>query len=365
MVLPKAKNDFALQERIRRVEEEFDLSEAVVSGDFTSRLEAAVGSVVSAIETMGEVKDRRSHLTNIMFEQPIPRLRDAVHSFHDLFDEYVILIDDLDKGWPPRRVENHDISTIKHLIEVLNRIQRDLSKRKVLLRHLVFLRSDIYERLVEQTSDRGKYNVIKVDWSDPEQLRHLLRQRVISNIDREQHDYAWDAINPSLSSGTSAIDKMIETSLRRPRFLIDLCERTLSFPINRGHGFVVEADVEEGVRQMSLYLVSDFGYEMRDIAGTPEDIFYAFIGSSDLLTEAEVKGILSKIHLGTELDETVDLLLWYGFLGIIGANDKAVFIYDRAYDFRRLEAERLSSGEETLFTVNPAFLYGLELDQPR
>jgi hypothetical protein len=66
------------------------------------------------------------------------------------------------------------VVTVKHPIEVLNRIQKDLTKRKIYLKYIVFLRSDIYERLVEQTSDRGKYYVIKVDWSDPEQLRHLL-----------------------------------------------------------------------------------------------------------------------------------------------------------------------------------------------
>jgi hypothetical protein len=82
---------------------------------------------------------------------------------------------------------------------------------------------------------------------------------------------------------------MIENSLRRPRFLIDLCERTLSFAVNRGHGFVTEADVEEGLRQMSLYLVSDFGYEMRDVVGTPEDIFYYFIGAPNLLTGQDLE----------------------------------------------------------------------------
>jgi hypothetical protein len=52
----------------------------------------------------------------------------------------VILIDDLDKGWPPRRVESHDVSMVKHLIESLNRIQRDLRRNHVALRHLLFLR---------------------------------------------------------------------------------------------------------------------------------------------------------------------------------------------------------------------------------
>jgi hypothetical protein len=221
------------------------------------------------------------------------------------------------------------------------------------------LRSDIYERLVEETSDRGKYNVIKVDWSDPEQLRYLLRQRVISNLDSMHHEDAWNAINPPMAAGGDAIDLMIESSLRRPRFLIDLCERTLSFAINRGHGFVTEADVEEGLRQMSLYLVSDFGYEMRDIAGTPEDIFYSFIGAENVLTEEDLEIILFDDMFGLGVTETIDLLLWYGFLGVIGPSTEPIFIYDRAYDFRRLEAERSDTKDKALYAVNPAFLRGL------
>jgi hypothetical protein len=122
--------------------------------------------------------DINGQITNLLFEQPIARLRDAILSFKDCFEEIIILIDDLDKGWPPLQVEPHDISTLRHLVEVLNRIQRDIRKRGLTVKHTIFLRSDVYERLVEHTSDRGKYNVIKVDWSDPEQLRHLIRQRL-------------------------------------------------------------------------------------------------------------------------------------------------------------------------------------------
>jgi len=161
IALPRSRNDFALQQRIREIEDTFALTESVVSGDFTSRLETAVRDVVALVRKVNGAADLRSRITNMMFENPIPRLREAVESLSDFVDEIVLLIDDLDKGWPPRQVENHDISMVKHLVEVLNRIQRDLKRRKVDLKHLVFLRSDIYEKLVEQTSDRGKYNVIK------------------------------------------------------------------------------------------------------------------------------------------------------------------------------------------------------------
>lgn len=111
---------------------------------------------------------------------------------------------------------------------------------------------------------------------------------------------------------------------------------------------------------MSLYLVSDFAYEMRDVAGTPEDIFYLFIGASDVLTEEKLQAILKKRSIGLGLAETIDLLLWYGFLGLVGPGGKAIYIYDRAYDFRRLEAERSEQKDKLLYVVNPAFLRGLE-----
>lgn len=329
-----------------------------MSGDFTSRLATAVKEVISFIETTDDASDIKNKITNMMFETPIPRLRDAISSFRDFFTEIVVLIDDLDKGWPPRQVEPHDIMTVRQLIEGINRLQNDIRRRQIDFRHLIFLRSDIYERLVEQTSDRGKYNPIKVDWSDPEQLRYLLRQRVYSSPSAIEHDAMWDAFNPPMAN-SDAVSLLIEASLRRPRFLIDLCERTLSFAINRGHQVVSADDIEEGMRQMSLYLVSDFGYELRDVAGTPEDIFYLFLGQPELLTEQELEAILLNDRLGVGVQETIDLLLWYGFLGIIGPNSEPIFIYDRAYDFRRLEAEKAANSADALYAVNPAFLRGL------
>lgn len=359
-VLPRAKNDFKLQERIRRIEEEFELDEAVVSGDFTSRLATAIRSVITALKSAKNDADVRNNITNLLFEKPIPRLRDAVVSFSDFINEIVILVDDLDKGWPPLQVETHDVATLRHLVEVLNRIQRDLGKRGMAIRHMIFLRSDIYEMLVSETADRGKYNVIKVDWSDPEQLRHLLMERVVSAIDTENRAQAWEFVNPKMPDGVMAVDHMIDTSLRRPRFLIDQMERTLSFAINRGHGFITEDDVVEGARQMSLHLVSDFAYEMRDIAGTPEDILYAFMGSSSRISRSEIDVILDKLKLAVGNDKVVELLLWYGFLGVTDADDGSTFIYDLAYDFRRLEAERGREVADTRYAINPAFIAGLQ-----
>jgi hypothetical protein len=356
--LARASNDFALQERVRNVEVQFSLTAHIVAGDFTSRLRTAIDGVIAAMGHVQDSDEVRSRITNTMFEKFIPQLRAAIASFADVADEIVILIDDLDKGWPPRRVESHDVSTVKHMIESLNRIQRDLRRNNVAVRHLVFLRSDIYERLVQETSDRGKYNLIRVDWSDRAQLRNLIRERVVSAIHPDKQGDAWDAINPILTQGDT-LDLLIDNSLRRPRFLIDLYEKTISCAINRGHASVTPQDVDEGLRLMARYLVSDFAYEMRDVAGTPENILYSFIGSPALMTEIEIDAIVANDGLGLSVAETIELLLWYGFLGFMSEASLSLFIYDVEYDFRRLEAERDRLKGDVFYVVNSAFLKGL------
>lgn len=358
MVLPKSRNNFELQKQLAEIEDQFNLDDSVVSGDFTSRLKAAVELVVAKVKAAKITDSLKGEITNMMFEEPIPALRDAVLSLASHFNGIHVLLDDLDKGWPPRRVELQDVAMVKHLIETMQRIGRDLRRKDVNFYHLLFLRSDIYERLVEQTSDRGKYNVINIDWSDPEQLRHMLNIRVITSLNDEDADRAWTALNPQMASG-DAIENLIYASLMRPRFLIDLCERMLSFAVNRGHQTVEDSDVKDAIAQMSLYLVSDFGYEMRDIAGTPENIFYRFIGASERLTQDQLEDLISSDELGLGVQETIDLLLWYGFLGILASNGKPTFIYDRAYDFRRLEAEKRAAGDAIRYVVNPAFVSGL------
>ena len=110
---------------------------------------------------------------------------------------------------------------------------------------------------------------------------------------------------------------------------------------------------------MARYLVSDFAYEMRDVAGTPENILYAFIGSPRLMTETEIEGIIANGDLGLSVRETIELLLWYGFLGFMNESSMPLFIYDVEYDYRRLEAERDRLNGDVFYCVNSAFLKGL------
>jgi len=80
----------------------------------------------------------------------------------------LLLFDKLDKSWPVNGVDEYDIRILKALIDSLGRAQRDFATLRVTFDYLVFLRNDVYELLIDQTSDRGKEGLIRVDWDDPE-----------------------------------------------------------------------------------------------------------------------------------------------------------------------------------------------------
>jgi hypothetical protein len=89
---------------------------------------------------------------------------------------------------------------------------------------------------------------------------------------------------------------------------------------------------------------------------------YYFVRTAEFLRALRQKGqlslekLLSEDVFGLGAKEIIDLLLWYGFLGVVGPSTEPIFIYDRAYDFRRLEAERADTKDKALYAVNPDML---------
>jgi Cdc6-like AAA superfamily ATPase len=360
-LLPKAKYNHDYQKIIKNIEIDLGLTEEMAEGDFTSRFNAALHSLIEYVRNYkGTISAKQ--LTNILFKNDIRKLRDVVISVEKEFDEIVLLFDNIDKGWPAKGVQTYDIRIVRLLIEGLEIIQNDIGRAKEIdFSFLVFLRSDVFELLVKETSDRGKYNIIRVDWSDPMQLRNLLFKRLTidASTDAEKLEI-WNAIVPEQSSSR---DKMFETMLdrclMRPRFLIDLCERAISIAINRGHTKVEFEDMQQALRQHSNYLVSDFIYEIRDVSSIDENIFYNFLGKGELFTKSELEPLLSSQSAELDFKNCLDLLLWFGFIGIAKTDEDRIYIYSVEYDQRRLEAIATNMGEDVLYCVNPAFLEGL------
>ena len=263
-------------------------------------------------------------------------------------------------------IQGEDLVIIRALLEATRKLEHKLRRGDFDCRTLVFLRNDIFELLVGETPDRGKESKVVLDWTDEDLLREMLRRRLVYN-DAVQDDTpfedVWRAIAVSHVDGEESSQFVIERSLMRPRALLDLVIHCRSVAINLRHKKIETEDFKKGLAAYSSDLLSEVSLEIRDVLPAAEDVLYEFIDSSARLSTAELSSLLDKVSTSeVERKEFVELLLWYGALGVVRLNGDVTFIYSVNYDMKRLKGI-ISKLSETgvMYVINPAFGAALEV----
>jgi hypothetical protein len=335
------------------------------TGDFTSRINRLGSIVVNEIKSLTAKNEKLTpeRLTNVVFKGGIQRIRNLIDKYTSRDTPVILLFDNIDKGWLAQGVHEFDVRLVRLLIESLEKVRRDFSSENRDFMSVLFLRNDIHELLVEQTPDRGKAGQVRIDWTDRAKLRQVIYRRLVAStgVDRPFEEL-WTQFFAAKVKDLSSFEYFIDHCLMRPRFLINIIENAISNGINRGHNAVSEEDCIDAVRQHSLYLMSDFGYEIRDVSGISAEILYSLVGTTKLLTHDEVTGKFEEFGIDKDMIEAAFLLmLWYGILGVALENGEEHFIYDYDYDMKRLQAEIRLSGRDTLYVTNAALHVALRL----
>jgi len=129
-----------------------------------------------------------------------------------------------------------------------------------------------------------------------------------------------------------------------------------------GHQQIQVEDIKKGEEAYSSELVASFGLEIQDVYPKAKDILYEFIGLSARIGEAQIDKAFSALDIDqTDRPKLLDLLLWYGFLGVIRSNAEVSYIYDVRYDLKHLKALLRSADGVQRYCINPAFWAGLEI----
>ncbi len=250
-------------------------------------------------------------------------------------------------------------------MDAMIKIQRELRKEDLECHGVVFIRNDVYELLVANTSDRGKVPSVILDWTDPDLLRELLRRRFLyaDGLDREiPFETIWRSIATSHVNGEESSQYLIDRCLMRPRALIELVRYCRSHAINLRHEKIMADDIERGEEAYSSDLLNTIDFEISDIQRTASNILYEFIEAPARMSGSAVRDVLSKKLGDTGWQHVLDLLLWYGFLGFVRDDGEAAYIYSVKYDIRRLRAIIDKKGlEASLMMINPAFWRALEV----
>ena len=300
-------------------------------------------------------------LTELLYTHDLALVRKSVHEYLETKRSLWILIDNLDKGWPPHGIDPHDLLLLRCLIDAITKLERSLQSRKLDCHGIVFIRNDVYELMVEATPDRGKLARVNIDWSDPEMLRELIRRRVTYSTDLpEEEDFnsLWGSLCVSHIDGEESSQYLVERSLMRPRNLIDLVRECRGHAVNLGRDKITEDDLRRGEEAYSNELVHNIGFEIRDVAPNAEDILYTFLGGPSSYTRLE---LLSALGEADDAEELMELLLWWGVLGVRSGSD-VNYIHSVNYNLKRLRI--LANRETSEFSINPAFWAGLDIQRP-
>jgi hypothetical protein len=133
--------------------------------------------------------------------------------------------------------------------------------------------------------------------------------------------------------------------------------------LNRGHNRISASDIRQaeiGYSEESLLLL---GYEMDDTHPGISDAILAFHGISGSFDATSVRGVLEQGGVdAAEVEDVVDLLLWFGFFGVKIGAVAPIFSFGVNFKLRRL-SHPIEQGNGR-FVVHPAFRKALGIPGP-
>lgn len=332
-------------------------------GDFSERLSRQVERMMkrfaaidpTAVVTGGE-------LTRALFNSEIRDLDDALAPYLGEKDDVWVLVDNLDKGWPTRGTRSTDIMILRTLLEATRKIQKQLEQREVRFHSMVFLRNDIYEHLIEETPDRGKETSVALEWDDEELFKELIRRRVQASTDlKGEFGTLWAAIAEPFVDTQESFRYLLSRTLMRPRDLLNFLQRAIGVAINRGHTRVTGADILKAEEAYSEDMLLNTAFELRDVYPEMVDVLYVFRGASETIPVASVNALIGEVGVRDESrEELVELLVWFGFLGVVeSGKGSAVYAYQARYNVEKVMAPiRLGRAS---FCIHPAFRSALAM----
>ncbi len=336
-------------------------------GDFSERLSLLLERIQTEYLSKFSADPKRdlnaAEITNLIYSNDLRSLRNEVEQYLRKKDQVWVLFDNLDKGWPSHGVQQEDVVIIKTLIEALRKLERQLQKHQIETHSIIFLRNDVYELLIAGTADRGKEAKAIIDWKDTELLKELLKRRLLNNIEFAEFsdrnfEEIWNHICIPLYKGERTGDFLIDRSLMRPRFLIDLVNKCKGVAVNLNHPIITDTDIEKALYDYSSELVAHINLEIQDVYPTNENILYTLIESNAKTTIYQIEQLLltNQIDPG-KIEEIIDILLWHAVLGISSQPDETKYIYDFNYDIHLMKAfikaKKMTDG--ICCVINPAF----------
>jgi hypothetical protein len=365
-------HDHSLREQYETLSATYRNDPYVSEGDFAERLLRLTDAMEDNFQQLrtGQTTGQfltRQQITELLYKHDLPALRTQIVDYLQHKDQVWVLFDNIDKGWIAHGVDDLDLLNLRCLVEAFSKLKWQFQRRQIAFQGVAFIRIDVYELLVESMPDRGKISKSTLDWTDLELLRELLRRRFVVSLPNKKSDFdvIWRSIAEShILGGQESSDYILKRCLMRPRALIDLLAHCRSHAINLGHERINEDDFVQGEKAYSTDLANQISLEIHDVFPSASDSLYAFIEAPRLLDSDQLRLRLERSGLPeANWADLTQLLLWYGFLGILRKTGEETYIYDVNYEMKKLKALLSTRAQrDIVYVINPSFWRGLDID---
>lgn len=329
--------------------------------DFSQRLLMQVDRISRKLGDM-PIERIGGALTQVIYSGDFRELGEATAEYLRLKDSVWLLVDNLDKGWPVRGTTPADILIVRSLLDATRKLQHQLENNDIEFECLVFLRSDIYDHLVEETPDKGKDTAVRLDWEDPALFEEILRRRVEAStqIDGPFRE-VWPRVVTPLIAGEDSFQYVLRRTLMRPRNLLQFVQGAIHVAINRGHSRVEEDDLIQAEHGYSQDLLLTTSFEIADTHPEYADLLYAFEGVPVTMSFSDATW---RVREATKCDESkakeiIDLLVWFSVLGVLQNDSAERYLHDVGGNLRQLMYP-VAMGDLDL-VIHPAFRAALSV----
>jgi hypothetical protein len=352
-----AYRDLRFHKPFERMRELYGEDEATEQADFSERLLNLVDRIVESRSKLSSLASTED-ITRWIHAKPIRELNDIIGEYLSIGRRDIwMLFDNLDKGWPIHSVRPEDILLLRALLEATRKLQRQFANRNVDLSAVVFIRNDIYQHLIPEPAHRGKDTPVILDWNDRELLKDVVGRRIAQSSGLVlDFDGIWATFFASHVHGEDSFQYVLNRTLMRPREVLRFVRECINTAVNRHHETVTENDILEAERTYSADALVDISLEMKDVKPEYGDAPYLFIDSPAVISREQVEGsVAGSIANRDEVSSVIDLLVWFGVLGIYLNEDEERYSYQYEHD-----PKRMTTGLKAFaYCIHPAFRVAL------
>ena len=348
-----AYRDPRLRAPFDRIEELYGTTDETEQADFSERL---LNLVEEIITKGGDLKSlaTTAEISQLIHSRPIRELNDSITEYLNGGKRDVwLLIDNLDKGWAVQAAHDEDILLLRSLLEATRKLQRQFESRGGELYSIVFIRNDIFQHLILEPAERGKETAALLDWNDADLFKDIIGRRIAQSTGIERpFDELWATFVAPHVRGEDSFQFILSRTLMRPREVLRFVGACINTAVNHRHDKVSESDILQAERAYSAEALVDISLEMRDVKFQYDNVPYAFIGCGAVLSRHQVEEQLEAagIH-GADLPEVIELLLWFGVMGIYVSEDDERHSYQFEHDPKLM----IAGVRNYAYCIHPAF----------